>query len=89
MVRRDAPAVGRRVVEYGSLVLVPLLLIYVCKRYGKGEGRERVGPGVILCAAVAAPYWRRDWQDFALGRLAENLSEWRALTRWRPSLFSV
>jgi alpha-1,6-mannosyltransferase len=71
---------GGTLVKYGSLVLAPLLLIYLCKRYGKAKAAIGLTVGAVLCTAAAAPYLAGDWQHIALGRLAETLSEWRNYT---------
>lgn len=66
---------GGALVKYGSLVLTPLLFVYLWKRYGKAKATMGMAVGVILCVAAAAPYLARDWQNLALGRLAGTLSE--------------
>lgn len=71
---------GGALVKYGSLVLVPLLMIYLWKRHGKAKATMGMAVALILCIAAAAPYLVRDWQHLALGRLAGTLSEWRNYT---------
>ena len=67
-------------VKYGAAVLLPLFLLYLGKRYGKTKAAIGAVLGLILCGASAAPYVLHDWRHLALGRIAENIGEWRCYT---------
>jgi alpha-1,6-mannosyltransferase len=70
---------GGALVKYGSVILMPFLLLYLFKRYGAAKAAIGLSIGAILCAVAAAPYLQ-DWRQIALGRVAETLSEWRDYT---------
>lgn len=71
---------GGALVKYGSVILMPFLLLYLVKRYGIARTAIGLGLGTVLCASVAAPYLLQDWRQLALGRIAGNLGEWRNYT---------
>jgi hypothetical protein len=67
-------------IKYGSVILLPLLLIHIGKRYGKAKAAVGLVLGLMLCGAAAAPYLMQDWRHLALGRIAANAGELRCYT---------
>ena len=63
-------------IKHGSAIVLPFLLLYIGKRYGKTRAAIGLALGCLLWAAAAAPYLVHDGGHLAFGRIAQVASWW-------------